>query len=255
MRISFSHIAWPPANEPDSLEILHQLGLDEIELAPARAFGDPLRATEFMVRERAAWYRDQGFRIGSFQALLFGTEGLELFGDEESKQRLKSVLIAIGRMAGWAGAGPMVFGSPKNRRRGSLSHPAAIQQAAAFFREVGDACAEAGSCLVMEANPAAYDADFCTCLEQAAGLVAAADSPGFGLHVDAGGMALSGEPFEPILRDAARLCVTCMPANPILFPLPSRIRCMPALPRPFRKSATPAAWPSRCAPKRTACKP
>lgn len=205
MHLSFSHIAWPAAQEAEALEWLGQLGLGGIELAPQRAFGDPLQATESAVRERAAWYQDRGFRIGSFQALLFGTEGLELFGAAESRQRLKSVLIAIGRIAGWAGAGPMVFGSPKNRLRGDLGHAPAIRQAAEFFREVGDACAEAGSCLVIEANPEAYGADFCTRLEQAAELVQAADTPGCGLHVDAGGLALSGESFEPVLRDAGGL--------------------------------------------------
>jgi D-psicose/D-tagatose/L-ribulose 3-epimerase len=205
MPISFSHIAWPPEQESDCLAALYQSGLREIELAPVRAFGDPLLATESSVRERASWYHDRGFGIGSFQALLFGTDGLELFGSAESCQKMKSVLIAIGRIAGWAGAGPMVFGSPKNRLRGSLSHAQAIARAAVFFREVGDACAAAGSCLVIEANPEAYGTDFCTRLEQAAELVEAADSPGFGLHVDAGGMALSGETFEPVLRQAARL--------------------------------------------------
>jgi D-psicose/D-tagatose/L-ribulose 3-epimerase len=205
MHLSFSHIAWPPDDESAGLTLLADLGLDEIEVAPLRAFGDPLLATESAVRERAAWYREQGFKIGSFQALLFGTEGLELFGTDESAQRMKSVLIALGRIAGWAGAGPMVFGSPKNRLRGPLSQMQAIEQAAGFFREVGDACAEAGSCLVIEANPEAYGADFCTRLEQAAELVTAADSPGFGLHVDAGGLALSGEFFEPVLRQTAGL--------------------------------------------------
>ena len=99
----------------------------------------------------------------------------------------------------------MVFGSPKNRLRGPLSQMQALERAAGFFREVGDACAEAGSCLVIEANPEAYGADFCTRLEQAAQLVTAADSPGFGLHMDAGGLALSGEDFEPIVRQAAGL--------------------------------------------------
>lgn len=202
---TFSHIAWPPDEEANALVFLRDLGLDEIEVAPLRAFGDPLAATESQVRERAAEYREQGFKIGSFQALLFGTEGLELFGPEESVQRMKSVLIAVGRIAGWAGAGPMVFGSPKNRLRGSLSHAEAVLQAAVFFREVGDACAAAGSCLVIEANPEAYGADFCTRLEQAAELVEATGSPGFGLHVDAGGMALSGEIFEPVLRQSAGL--------------------------------------------------
>jgi D-psicose/D-tagatose/L-ribulose 3-epimerase len=205
MPISFSHIAWPPEGEAFALAFLKNLGLDTIEVAPLRAFGDPLTATESSVRERAAWYRELGFKVGSFQALLFGTEGLELFGDAETKQRMKEVLIAVGRVAGWAAAGPMVFGSPKNRLRGALNHPEAIQQAAGFFREVGDACAAAGSCLVIEANPVAYGADFCTTLEQAADLVTATDSPGFGLHVDAGGMALSGEDFEPVLRQSGHL--------------------------------------------------
>lgn len=202
MPISFSHIAWQPEDETNALEFLKDLGIDTIEVAPLRVFGDPMSATESGVRERAAWYREQGFEVGSFQALLFGTEGLELFGGSEKRQRMKDTLIAVSRVAGWAGAGPMVFGSPKNRLKGGLSHAEAIRQAAELFREVGDACAEGGSCLVIEANPAAYGADFCTTLEQAAELVAAVNSPGFGLHVDAGGMALSGEDFETSLRQS-----------------------------------------------------
>lgn len=202
MPLSFSHIAWAPEKEAESLAFLKSWGLHEVEVAPLRAFGNPLLARESAVRERAEWYREQGFRIGSFQALLFGTEGLELFGSPESRQRLKTYLIAVGRIAGWAGAGPMVFGSPKNRLRRELSHPKALEQASAFFREVGDACAAAGSCLVIEANPEVYGADFCVNLEQSAELVAAVASPGFGLHLDAGGLALSGENFESTLRQA-----------------------------------------------------
>jgi D-psicose/D-tagatose/L-ribulose 3-epimerase len=205
MVLSVSHIAWPPDAEPEALAFLNELGLSEIEVAPARAFGNPLGADESAVRERAAWYREQGFKVGSFQALLFGTDGLHLFGPADSRQAMKDLLIATGRVAGWAGAGPMVFGSPKNRLRGDLSHDEAIRQAADFFREVGDACAAAGSCLVIEANPEAYGADFCTRLEQAVELVDVVGSPGFGLHVDAGGMALSGEDFDPVLRQAGKM--------------------------------------------------
>ena len=205
MNISFSHIAWQPEEEANALALLKAIGLDTIEVAPLRAFGDPMTATQSMVREKTDWYLEQGFRVGSFQALLFGTEGLELFGDATSRKNLKDTLIAVGRVAGWAGVGPMVFGSPKNRLKGTLSQKIAIQQAAELFREVGDACAEAGSCLVIEANPEAYGADFCTRLEESVELVEAAGSPGFGLHVDAGGIALSGENFEAAMRQAAPL--------------------------------------------------
>jgi D-psicose/D-tagatose/L-ribulose 3-epimerase len=204
MKLSVSHIAWPPDAELEALAFMRGLDVSEVEVAPVRAFGNPLTATESHVRERTTWYCEQGFKIGSFQALLFGTDGLHLFGPADSRQALKEVLISTARIAGWAGAGPMVFGSPKNRLRHNLSHAEAIRQAADFFREVGDACAEAGSCLLIEANPEAYGADFCTRLEQAAELVDAADSPGFALHVDAGGMALSGEDFEPVLRQAGK---------------------------------------------------
>ena len=58
---------------------------------------------------------------------------------------------------------------------------------------------------MIEANPESYGADFCNTLEHAAELVHATQSPGFGLHLDAGGMALSGEIFEPVLRQSAGL--------------------------------------------------
>jgi D-psicose/D-tagatose/L-ribulose 3-epimerase len=205
MVLSVSHIAWPPDVEQEALAFLTGLGVSGVEVAPVRAFGNPLTAKESEVRDRATWYWGQGLKVGSFQALLFGTEGLHLFGPPESRQALKDLLIATGRVAGWAGAGPMVFGSPRNRLRNDLPHAAATRQAADFFREVGDACAESGACLLIEANPEAYGADFCTRLEQAAELVEAVDSPGFALHVDAGGMALSGEYFEPVLRQAGKL--------------------------------------------------
>jgi sugar phosphate isomerase/epimerase len=82
---------------------------------------------------------------------------------------------------------------------------------------VGDACAAAGSFLVMEANPEAYGADFCTRMEQAAELVSLVDSPGFKLHVDAGGLALSGEEFEPVVRQAAKWVAHAHASQPNLI--------------------------------------
>ena len=205
MKLSVSHIAWPAGQEEEAMEWLRGMGVGGVELAPRRAFGDLEAAREDDVRALADWYSRQGMAITSFQALLFGVDGVELFGTEDSRRRMARVLVAAGKVAGWCGAGPMVFGSPKNRLKGGLTDEQAMAIAVPFFREVGDACAEAGSCLVMEANPEAYGADFCTRLEQAARLVERVDSPGFGLHVDAGGMALSGEDFEGVLRHAAPL--------------------------------------------------
>jgi sugar phosphate isomerase/epimerase len=216
-KLSLSHIAWPPDQEEAMLSELSAIGLSCIEVAPLRTFGNPTLTTESDVRAKADWYRERGFSIGSFQALLFGAEGVALFEEIGAKERMKDWLIAMGRVAGWCGAGPMVFGSPKNRLKGALSHEQALALAVPFFREVGDACAESGSCLVMEANPEAYGADFCTSMEQAAELVDKVASPGFRLHVDAGGLALSGEDFEPMLCQASGLLAHVHASQPNLM--------------------------------------
>lgn len=199
------------------LSELRAQGLSCMEVAPLRTFGNPIIATESDVRAKAEWYRQRGFSIGSFQALLFGAEGVALFEDGNARARMKEWLMAVGRVAGWCGAGPMVFGSPKNRLKGDLTHEQAMSIAVPFFREVGDACAESGSCLVMEANPEAYGADFCTRLEQAVELVDAVGSPGFRLHIDAGGLALSGEDFVPVLRQAGGLLAHAHASQPNLI--------------------------------------
>jgi D-psicose/D-tagatose/L-ribulose 3-epimerase len=202
--------------EEQALQILQSQGLSTIEVAPLRAMGHPLLANEIDVRSRTEWFSARGFSIGSFQALLFGAEGVALFESTEARLKLKEWLISLGRVAGWCGAGPMVFGSPKNRLKGDLTHAQALAQAIPFFREVGDACAAAGSCLVMESNPEEYGADFCTRLDQAVELVDAVNSPGFRLHVDAGGLALSGEDFASVLRQSVHLIAHVHASQPHL---------------------------------------
>ena len=214
--ISISHIAWAPEAEREILGAVALQAVKHVELAPLRAFGVSPLATEADVVGKARNYADMGISISSFQALLFGSEGLALFESEVSRIRMKEWLIAVGRVAGWCGAGPMVFGSPKNRLRGELSHAQAMEIAVPFFREVGDACAGFGSCLVMEANPEAYGADFCTSLAQAAELVDAVGSPGFRLHVDAGGLALSGEDFVPVIKQSAPMIAHVHASQPNL---------------------------------------
>ena len=214
--LSISHIAWPPEAEEEALERLRDLGLATVEVAPRRAFGDPLAATESAVRAKAAWYAERGFRIGSFQALLFGAEGVHLFESAESRARLGEILRAVARVAGWCGAGPMVFGSPKQRLLGCRPAKEGFRIACEFFGRMAEACSKAGSILVMEANPPAYGADFVTRLEEAVELVAAVDHPGFRLHLDAGGMALGGDNIDLLDRKALSLVAHVHASQPNL---------------------------------------
>jgi len=213
---SISHIAWPPEAEDEALDRLRALGIGTLEVAPRRAFGDPLAASRAAVEDRAAWYAARGFRVGSFQALLFGAEGVHLFESKEAREKMAMLLRAVGRVAGWCGAGPMVFGSPRQRLLGALPRAEGWRIACGFFRALAESCAEAGSVLVMEANPPAYGADFITRLREAADLVADVDHPGFRLHLDAGGLALSDEDWEPVVREAMPLVAHAHASQPQL---------------------------------------
>lgn len=202
MELGFSHIAWAPEQETEALNLLRELGVKHLEVAPLRAFGPPEQALEAEVRRKADAVREEGLHISSMQALLFGTEGLSLFG-HPGRAAMRDHLLAVARVAGWCGAQALVFGSPKNRLKGAMTTEEAHRDAAPFFREIGDACAAAGTSLVMEANPPAYGADFCTSLEETLAFVKLVDSEGFRLHVDAGGLALQPEPLEKLLSTAS----------------------------------------------------
>ena len=90
------------------------------------------------------------------------------------------------------GAHALVFGSPKNRLRGSLSSTDALGIATTFFRELGAHAHAQGVALCIEANPTEYGGDFITTTAEAVELCRAVDHPGSRVNADLGGMTLSG---------------------------------------------------------------
>jgi sugar phosphate isomerase/epimerase len=94
------------------------------------------------------------------------------------------------------GAGALVFGSPKNRRVGDRPRAAAWEAAVEFFADIAEIADAEGTCVVMEANPPEYGADFVTRAAEAVELVSAVNHPGFRLHLDTGCMTLAGDPVR-----------------------------------------------------------
>jgi D-psicose/D-tagatose/L-ribulose 3-epimerase len=95
-----------------------------------------------------------------------------------------------------------VFGSPKNRVRGSLARDEANEVAAEFFRELGEHAFAHRIALCIEANPAEYGCDFVTTTAEAVELCAMIDHPGIRVNADLGGMTLAGEHPGAAIRSA-----------------------------------------------------
>lgn len=192
MRLAASNIAWPAGADPEAADILLRHGATGVELAPGKVWPKPTEATDAEALAVRRWWEDRGLRVASFQALAFGRPDLLLFGDTATRDRFADYLSQIIRLAAKVGAGPLVFGSPKNRAVGATPPAEALPVTVEFFRRVGAVAADHGTVIGLEHVPPAYGCDYVNTVAEAAELVRAVNSPGFGLHLDAGGMAMTG---------------------------------------------------------------
>lgn len=203
MKIAISNIAWNAPLEARVGDHLQALGVTGIEIAPSKVHPQPLEATDAELARYRDFWESRGIAIVAMQALLFGRNDLHLFRDEASRRSMRDYLAGICRFAGKVGARALVFGSPKNRLKGDLSPAAAREIAIPFFREVGQVAEREGTWLCIEHNPPEYGADFVTTSAEALDLVVAVNQPGFGLHLDTGGLTLAHESTETLSHAGA----------------------------------------------------
>jgi D-psicose/D-tagatose/L-ribulose 3-epimerase len=197
MRLAASNIAWKSAEDEAVAEVLREVGAEGVELAPTAAWSKPLEASEAEVLAYRRLWESRGLRIVSMQALLFGRPELRIFGDETTRQATFDYLAGMIRLGGRLGAHALVFGSPKNRAVGELPRSVVEDIALPFFRGLGELALQHGTALCIEPNPPAYGADFVTTAAEGLELVRKVGSAGFRLHLDAGGMTMTGEQQEP----------------------------------------------------------
>lgn len=201
MRLAISNIAWPSGADDVVAPVLLEEGAEGVEIAPTKVWPRPLDASAKEIRNyRESWER-RGLPIVALQSLLFGRPELQLFGVDAARRATVAYLKGMIDLAEALGAGVLVFGSPKNRLIGPRPADEADAIAVSTFRELGSYAASRRVSFCIEANPTDYGCDFVTTTAEAFELVRRVDSEGFALHVDTGGMSLSGENPESALAD------------------------------------------------------
>jgi sugar phosphate isomerase/epimerase len=200
-RLAMSNIAWDAAADERVAALLRAEGVTAIEVAPTKWRARPLEASAGEIAEYRRRWQDLGLQIVALQALLFGRPDLQLFGD--TRGALRDYLRGIIDLGVALGARRLVFGSPKNRVRGSMSQEHAARIAVDFFREVGDHASAHGVVLCIEANPPEYGCDFITTTDEAIALCETINNVGIGINGDLGGMTISGEDPRLTIESAA----------------------------------------------------
>lgn len=193
MRIGISNLAWECQHDDAVARCLRMHDVDAIDIAPGRYFSAPARTSAAAVEAVRRYWTSRGVSIIGLQALLFGTAGLNLFGDRNVRGAMLEHLTAVFRIGEGLGARLAVFGSPKQRDRSGLDDAASEAIAIEFFRDAGDRAAACGITLCLEPNPPRYGANFMTTAAETAAVVRAVDHRAVRLQCDLGALHLAGE--------------------------------------------------------------
>ena len=202
MKLAVSSLAWEPAHDAAVRALLAHRGVRGIELAPLKYWPAGLAVAPRVLAEYKAQWVDAGISIVALQGFLFGMPELQLFGTPSQQAALEAHLAVTARLAAALGAGVLVFGAPKNRLRGALSEDEAVTAAVPLLRRVASACTDVGVSLCIEPNPPRYGGDFVHTSAEAMRLVREVDHFSFGLHLDAGALAINAESDSEVIEAA-----------------------------------------------------
>lgn len=219
MRVAISHIAWDRDEDEAVAALLARHGVDAIDIAPTTYFAEPGAAKDAELASVRGWWADRGIGITGMQALLYGAQGLNLFGSPQVQDAMLERLGWACRIGGAVGATRLVFGSPRNRDRTGLDDDEARTAAIPFFRRLGDIAASHGVIVCLEPNPPRYAANFMTTAAETAAVVRGVAHAAIRMQLDTGALAISGEDAGAVLDAHASLVGHVHASEPDLVPL------------------------------------
>jgi len=201
MKLAISQLAIKDFPFPQSLELLRAFPLQGIEIAPKLLWEDPGASSQEERLIAQQLFIDHGLKIVGLQSLLYGCPDLQVFGFAEQRQKCLEHLKAMMKLCRDMEGSLLIFGAPKNRKRGDLPAQEAQDIALDFFKEIGRAAEETGVIFCLEPVAAHYGCDFINTVKEAADLVRKVNLPHFRLQADTGSMFLNSEPFREVFRE------------------------------------------------------
>jgi D-psicose/D-tagatose/L-ribulose 3-epimerase len=221
MRLAVSSIGWSLGQDAQVVSILNEENVRYVELAPTKLWPDiiknnPNAVTDEQIANELKIWKYNDIEPIAMQSMLFLRPDLTIFENTETRERTYNYLVEFIKLSSRMGIERMVFGSPKNRQRGSMDIDTANAIAVDFFKRIGEKAEKHGVVFCLEPNAPQYACDYATNAEEGANLVRAVNSNGFKLHLDAACMALAGDDLEKSIKSYKDLLAHYHISSPML---------------------------------------
>ena len=199
-------------------KLLTRLDVSFVDVAPSKYFDlskEPDLSEVAEIRQR---WENSGLPIRGMQALMYGST-LNLFGPPIEQEDMLKWLERVCIFADLLGATYLVFGSPKNRRRGPLPINVAKQMALEFFCRLGEIAEKYGKIICLEPNPPDYGSDFLVTVGETTEFVDELNHANIRMQLDSGALTMDRENPENIRRVPEFLVGHLHLSSPNLAPL------------------------------------
>ena len=205
MKLSVSNIGWNISDDKKVSSLLKKYKIKNIDIAPTKYFKDPSKTTFKDISKVKEWWNNEGIKIFGMQSLMFGTNGLNLFGNRIVQNKMLNHLDSICRIGSVLNAKKLVFGSPKNRDRSKINNQDSKNIAIDFFNRLGIIAKSKNIIICLEPNPESYGANFMTTTFETAKIVKSINHPSIKMQLDIGAISINKENILLILEKYSEL--------------------------------------------------
>ena len=201
-KIAISNLAWNYTEDESVFEIMKEQEVNRLEFCPFResgAFNATNLPTVDSLRETM---HKHSISIVSMQSLLYNHPELTIFDSNLTREKTLDHLIKVIYFASEIGSKTLVFGSPKNRIKGSMANNRAISIAIDFFGRIAEICQKMNIVFCIEPMPVDYGADFIINTTEAVDLVKKINIKSFKMNLDLGSLILNREDPEEVIYES-----------------------------------------------------
>jgi sugar phosphate isomerase/epimerase len=196
MKLGFFNIAWDKSQDRQIAKLLKKYDFEGIEVAPAKVWDIPTKATKNQIKEYRDFWQDHGISIVSMCSLFFPEHELNFFKGPIAQSKMLDYFEKITEIAVGLGAKKLVFGSPKNREYHQKDLLLVDEIARIFFSKLAQIAEQKQLILCIEPIPMQYGTRFINSISEALTLVEAVNHPAFRFHLDTGAATINQENIE-----------------------------------------------------------